>query len=207
MEIFTEGMAGLFAQSLPEWIAVILSLAYLVLLLRQNILSWPCALISTAIFTWVFWDASLLMESALNIYYMAMAIYGWWHWNNGNKSNTQKLPIQTWPLHLHGLAIATLLIISAISGYLLSQKTQAAFPYIDSFTTWGAVFTTFLVARKVFENWYYWLVIDSLALFLYIERGLYPTALLMILYLVLVIVGIFSWRKAIKEQDMKESAN
>jgi nicotinamide mononucleotide transporter len=200
MELIRQGLDGLLQQSLAEWIAVALSLAYLILLMRQNILAWPCAFLSTAIFTWVFWDASLLMESGLNIYYMAMAVYGWWHWLYGKKADQTELPIQTWPWHFHAIAISSILFASGVSGYLLEKNTNAALPYLDSFTTWGAVFTTFLVARKIFENWLYWLVIDSAALYLYIQRGLAPTALLMMLYLVLVVVGIFTWRKAMRAQ-------
>lgn len=201
MELFAKGLEGLMQQSIAEWIAVALSLAYLILLMRQNILAWPCALLSTAIFTWVFWDASLLMESGLSIYYMAMAIYGWWHWVYGKKSDDTQLPIIRWPLKWHATAIAIIMSISAASGYLLENNTNAALPYLDSFTTWGAVFTTFLVTRKVFENWWYWLVIDSVSLYLYIERGLYPTALLMMLYLVLVAIGIVTWRNAMRVQN------
>jgi len=89
-------------------------------------------------------------------------------------------------------------VLTLMSGYFLSQKTEAAWPYLDSFTTWGAVVTTYMVARKIFENWIYWFVINSVALFLYIERGLYPTALLMMIYLVLVIIGIISWSRQLE---------
>jgi nicotinamide mononucleotide transporter len=72
------------------------------------------------------------------------------------------------------------------------SRTDAAFPYFDSFTTVAAIVTTYMVARKVLENWLYWFVIDSISVYLYLARGLTLTALLFVLYLVLIVIG---WRR------------
>ena len=81
-----------------------------------------------------------------------------------------------------------------VSGWLLSQHTSAAWPYVDSFTTWASVFTTYLVARKYLQNWLYWIVIDAVSVPLYIERGLSLTALLFAAYIVIAVLGYISWR-------------
>ena len=73
------------------------------------------------------------------------------------------------------------------------SHTNAAFPYADSFTTVAAIVTTFMVARKVLENWGYWFVIDSISVYLYAARELYLTALLFVLYLILIVIGFRSW--------------
>src|SRR5690606_23783949 len=86
-----------------------------------------------------------------------------------------------------------LLAAAGLNGWLLTRYTGAAWPYLDSFTTWGSVLTTFLVVKKVLENWLYWIVIDSLSIYLYIDRGLYLTAGLFAAYLVIVVFGYFSW--------------
>lgn len=203
-EFFYQALTGFIQKSGVELIAVAFALAYLVLAMRQNIWCWACALISTALYTWIFFDVSLVMESLLNVYYMVMAGYGYWAWRYGNE-NTE-LRITTWKAQQHLIALLLVAVLTAISGYLLSTKTSAAWPYLDSFSTWGAVVTTYMVARKIFENWVYWLVINSVALFLYIERGLYPTALLMMLYLVLVVIGFMTWWKAMKEPSSVEGA-
>ena len=144
------------------------------------------------------------MESALNAYYMVMAVYGWYQWQRGgNKSEGIKL--SRWGLKNHLAIIGLVLVLSAISGYLLTQNTDARMPYIDSFTTWGSVITTFMVARKVLENWLYWIVIDAVSIFLYIDRELYQTAVLFILYLVLAVIGYIAWRKAYLEQSQQSS--
>ena len=77
-------------------------------------------------------------------------------------------------------------------------------PYIDSFTTWGSVITTFMVARKVLENWLYWIVIDAVSIFLYIDRELYQTVGLYV-YLVLAVIGYVAWRKAYFQQSAESS--
>jgi nicotinamide mononucleotide transporter len=91
--------------------------------------------------------------------------------------------------------------MTLISGWLLAQHTDAVWPYVDSFTTWASVITTVMVAKKILENWLYWLVIDSVSVPLYIDRGLYLTAILFLGYLVIVIFGYFKWRRHLFEQN------
>ena len=74
--------------------------------------------------------------------------------------------------------------------------TAAASPFVDAFTTWGAIAASYLVAKKILENWFYWFVIDFVSVFLFVSRELYPTALLFIVYLVLVVIGYSAWRKS-----------
>ncbi len=181
-----------------ELLAVVFSIVYLLLALKENSLCWYFALANAAIFTVIFWDVSLLMESALNVYYVVMAVYGWYRWRAvGSKDENIQTGTQvhTWPLTYHLLAWATIFILSAISGYWLSRNTSAVLPYLDSLTTWGSILTTWMVTRKVLENWLYWIVIDSVSIFLYIDRGLYLTSLLFVGYVIIVVFGYFSWRK------------
>jgi nicotinamide mononucleotide transporter len=182
-----------------EITAVVLGIAYLLLAMREQISCWYAAFISTAIFLVLFWQAGLLMESALQVYYLAMAVYGWWHWRHGNQEDGS-LAIGRWSGQQHLLAIAAVLLLSGVSGALLSHYTTAASPYLDSFTTWGAVLTTWMVARKLLENWLYWIVIDGLSIFLYIDRELYLTAALFAVYLVIVIIGFMTWTRHYRAQ-------
>lgn len=187
------------AMSMWELLAVVLALAYLLLAMKEHISCWYAAFISTSIYIFLFWDVNLLMESALQIYYLAMAVYGWSQWRH-HRNGAQGLVIHRWSLQTHLLVLAGLIGLTAISGYFLTQSTQAALPYLDSFTTWGAVITTYMVARKVLENWLYWIVIDGVSVYLYIDRGLYLTAILFVLYVVLVVIGFFQWHAIYKQQ-------
>ncbi|MEZ0123175.1 MAG: nicotinamide riboside transporter PnuC [Candidatus Reddybacter sp.] len=191
----------LLATSVWELLAVLLAIAYLLLALRENSLCWYCALASTAIYIGLFWDVSLLMESALNVYYMAMAVYGWWQWRERHSDDSNPIAqksvitIRAWPLLNHLLAWGFIAVLTVVSGSLLANNTTAALPYLDSFTTWGSVLTTWMVTRKILENWLYWIVIDSVSIVLYIDRGLYLTSLLFVAYVIIVVFGYFTWRK------------
>jgi len=187
------------AVSAPEFFAVVLAVSYLVLAIRQNIWCWLCAGISTAIYVWLFVGAKLYMESALNGFYFIMAIYGWYVWTSGRTEDHER-PVVLWPLRTHALAILIIIAISAASGHALSQNTDAAFPYIDALTTWSAIWATFLVARKVLENWWYWLVIDSASIFIYWARDLQLTSMLFVIYVIMIPFGLISWRRSMGEQ-------
>jgi nicotinamide mononucleotide transporter len=182
-----------------EVIAVAAAIAYLVLAIRQNIWCWLGAGISTAIYIYLFFDARLYMESALNLFYFAMAIYGWSVWYFG-RSEGAELPVSVWPRNFHAAAIVAVVAASAVSGYLLSRYSDAVYPYVDSLTTWGAIWATFLVARKVLENWWYWLVIDAASIVIYWSRDLHLTALLFVVYVVMIPFGLIAWRRSWREQ-------
>ena len=183
-----------------ETLAVFLGIGYLLLAMRESSLCWYCAFFSTALYVWIFGDVSLYMESALNVYYMAMAVYGWLQWQRGG-ADKSGVKIVRWTARQHILGVAIILAASVTSGYLLSSNTAAKLPYLDSFTTWGSVFTTIMVAQKVLENWLYWIVINSVSIYLYIDRGLDQTAAMFFLYLVLATIGFLTWKKAYDTQN------
>ena len=180
-----------------ELTAVLLAVAYLVLAIRQNIWCWACAAISTALYVYLFAKANLYMESLLNVFYFAMAIYGWLMWRGGRTEN--ELPVSVWPGQIHAYAIAAIISLAAVSGFLLANFTDAAYPYVDSATTFAAIWATFLVARKVLENWWYWLVIDVVSVFIYWSRGLEATAVLFIVYVVLIPIGLVAWTRSYRQ--------
>ena len=184
-----------------ETVAVALAVAYLALAIKENSLCWYCAFFSTAIYVWIFGDVSLYMESALNIYYMAMAVYGWYQWQRGGEQNSG-LSISRWNPRQHINAILLIALATAVSGYALATNTDARLPYLDSFTTWAAVLTTVMVARKVIDNWLYWIVINSASIYLYWDRELYQTAALLVLYIVLSVIGYRFWLKSLQQQNL-----
>jgi len=195
-------------QAMSGWevIAVALAIAYLLLAMKESLWCWYAAFISTAIFIMLFWDASLLMESALQIYYLAMAVYGWYQWRSKQETK-QSLKIHRWSKQRHLGVIALVMTLSLLSGSLLATHTDAAWPYVDSFTTWGSVVTTYMVTRKVLENWLYWLVIDSISIVLYWDRELYLTALLFVVYLIICVFGFIEWRRHYHAQTTQQDSS
>ncbi|MCP4985112.1 MAG: nicotinamide mononucleotide transporter [Colwellia sp.] len=181
-----------------ELIAMLLSLAYVILAAKGSLWCWPAAFISTALYTVIFYDVLLLMDSALNAYYLIMAIYGYWQWNKNTANNQSKITditIVSWQLNWHVRAGAALTALAFILGYLMATYTPAAFPYLDTFTTVFAVFATYLVAKKVLENWLYWIVIDLVSIYLYLEKGLIPTTVLFIIFVIVAMYGYAKWLK------------
>ncbi len=198
------GKITLVIQAMSYWevFAVLLGVAYLLLAVRESLWCWYAAFVSTAIFLYLFWNVNLLMESALQVYYLIMAVYGWWQWRRGATENQQfpgGLSISSWSLRSHLLAIGAVLLTSVISAALLGKFTNAALPLLDSFTTWGSILTTWMVTRKILENWLYWLVIDSVSIYLYLDRGLYLTAILFMAYLVIALFGYRKWLRHYRE--------
>lgn len=196
-----------YATDLPwlELTAMLLALAYVLLAALGSILCWPAAFVSTALYTYIFYDVSLLMDSALNIYYLVMAIYGYWVWqkdtnehhneysNEHSNNNTLSLTIITWQWTLHLKACFMLTIISIGLGYVVANYTSAHFPYLDTFTTVFAIFATYLVTQKVLENWLYWVVIDAVSIYLYLAKDLMPTVVLFAIYILIATWGYFKW--------------
>lgn len=185
-------------QQLWEITAVVLAVLYLLLAIRQNIWCWAAAFASTLIYLFIMYAARLYMESALQLFYLAMAVYGWYQWQRPDADGGE-LKVSTWPWRYHLWAVAAIALLVLISGELLSRYTGAALPFADSFTTWGAMVATFMVARKILENWIYWFLIDAVSVWLYLERELYFTAVLFVAYLVMIVIGYRSWRASMRE--------
>lgn len=177
-----------------EAAGVLFSVLYLVLAIRENLWCWPAAFLSSVLTIVVMFGARLYAEAALNVFYAAMAVYGWYQWRYGGGRGGE-LPIGVWPLGMHVLAVGGSIVLSAALGWLLRRYTGAAFPYFDAFVTVASIVTTYMVARKILENWLYWLVVDSLAMYLYWQRGLYLYVALFALYLVLVVIGLVRWHR------------
>ena len=181
--------------SWTEILAVVLALAYVLLAIRQSIVCWVAAFVSSCLYVWVFFTARLYMDSTLNVFYAVMAVYGFWQWRTVDKDGAHH--VRRWSLARNALAAAGILAISTVNWYFLSRYTPAAFPFVDSMVSWGAVFATFLVARKVYENWHWWLIIDAASACLYFAKGLYLTVLLFALYLALIVIGMREWRRSL----------
>ena len=178
-----------------ELTAAVLAVAYLLLAIRQRLSCWWAAFVSSCLYVWVLFTAHLYMESVLNAFYAAMAIYGFLQWQHGKGGAA--LRVTRWPIRRHASALLAVVALSMVSCFFLRRFTPAAWPFIDSMVAWSSVFATFLVARKVYENWHWWLVIDSVSLCLYFTRHLYVTTLLFGMYLVLIVIGMREWRRSL----------
>jgi len=177
-----------------EWIAVILAIFYLHLVIKESRWCWPAAFFSTTIYIFLFFDVQLYMESALNFYYLIMAVYGWFQWQQTSEQKSEKIII-SWPIIKHLKIIGIALGLSLISAFLLTKYTDQDLAFVDSLTTWLAVLATYMVTQKVLQNWLYWIVIDSLSIYLYLTKGYALTVILFFVYVVIAVIGFRIWKK------------
>jgi nicotinamide mononucleotide transporter len=190
-------IAALQAMSIAEVIAVILGVVYLVLAVKRNRWCWVAGGISSAIVIWLSAQKQLPMQAALNVYYVIVSVYGYWHWTD---KDIPRPAVSLLPLRWHVLGTLGVIAISMVTAQYLERETQAAWPYLDSLTTWGSLFTTWLVARVKLENWAYWFVIDAVEAFLFYEQKLYLVGLMTTATLVVIIVGHRSWWRIWRSQ-------
>lgn len=192
--VVTTLLAGLAATTRAEALSVALGLAYSLLAIRRSRWCWVAGGASSAILIWLAWQRQLPMQAALNVYYVAVSVYGWWHWSREQQAQGS-LRVGVWPVHMHLLACLSVLLLSALTARWLAAQTQAAWPFLDPLTTWGSLLATWLAARVKLENWLYWLVIDSTLAFLFAMQELYLLALLSIVYLGFSLAGFVGWLK------------
>ncbi|HTP40487.1 MAG TPA: nicotinamide riboside transporter PnuC [Steroidobacteraceae bacterium] len=181
-----------------EQLAFVLALAYLVLAIRRSQWCWAAAFVSSAIYAVLVAQAHLVMQVLLQIYYVAMACVGYWQWRRGRDAGGE-LEVRRWPLRAHLLAIAAVLVVSALNGAIASYFRLGEARYLDAFVTWGSVLTTWMVTRRLVENWLYWIVVDAAAAVLYFIQGLKPTSVLYLIYIGLVIHGYFAWQRTARQ--------
>jgi nicotinamide mononucleotide transporter len=192
-------IAELRATTLLEAVAALLGIVYVTLIVRRQRAGWIAGALSSAIYVYLSFEARLPMQALLQAWYVAMGAYGWYSWtrNAGQEGGR----IRRWPLAWHLAAIAAVVVVSALSARLLAAETHAAWPWIDSLTTWTSVFATWLVTRMQLENWLYWMVNDLLTVFLFAAQSHPLTALLYFVYLGFSVAGFIAWRRQYRAQQ------
>lgn len=191
-------IAGLAATAPLEAASVILGIAYAVLAVRRSRWCWVCGGFSSAILVYLAARARLPMQAALQVFYVAMSVYGFRSWLRQEKEADGL--VTTWPIRAHLAAWIAILALSAFSSRWLAAETGAAWPFLDSVTTWASLVATWLVVRMKLENWLYWMAIDVVLTYLFIAQKLPFIALLFATYLGISVTGLFAWRKTYRLQ-------
>lgn len=197
-EIFNTIISSANAMLPIEATAVVLSLVYVFLAAKRNIWCWPVGFVACSIYVYLCWKGQLYVETILQSYYVLMAVYGWITWST-HPDNLER-PIQVLTLQQHIKLIIGGGVTAACVGYIFINYTNAAIPYLDSFTTIFSFIATWMVARKILENWLYWIVIDFASIFLYASREYYLSSALYLAYTVIAIWGYLAWKKTYQGQ-------
>jgi nicotinamide mononucleotide transporter len=185
-----------------EWVAVALALGYLLLAVRQNAWCWACAIASSAIYLVLFARGGLQMQAVLQVFYIGMAVYGWRAWRGGVVASGDALPVTRLSASRHAIGIGLVLAFGLLNGWIIARSPDGLVPYVDALVAWSSVFATWLVARKVLENWLYWIVIDTVAAVLYWSQGFQATAVLFIVYVVIAVRGYLAWRADLAHHEV-----
>lgn len=193
MDWTTTLLEQIAAFSITEVIAVVLSIAYVWLASKQSIWCWPCALVSTALYTMVFWNVDYVFQMLLNVYYMAMAVVGFLSWRQGSDS-AEELQVSRMGLFEIGvflsLGILCTFVVLAIANNWLSYDLL----WLDTGIAIFSLLTTYLTVRKKLESWVFWTLINGFSIHLYLQVPMYPSVLLMVIYMVIAIKGFIEWR-------------
>ena len=176
-----------------EIVAVIFGVLYTVLMAKNKISCWIFGVLGSLLSIYLFIAyAKLYGEALLSIFYVFAGIYGWIMWRK--QEVIEEVYQRTIMTHVKiifvGIACSFLLFYVLIYFFKDAQK-----PLIDSFTTIFSFIATYLMAKKWIENWFYWIAIDGVSVYLYYSRGLEIYALLMLAYTIIVIYGYFEWKK------------
>lgn len=187
-----------------EVIATVLGIVGVVYEIKQHVLVWPIGIITALLYIYVYFQARFYADMLLQVYYVPISIYGWWFWLYGRKRKTIKeeeiVPVKRAGTKLiFILALATILL-TVLMALFLKEFTDSPVPLGDGFTTAGGFVATWMLARKIIEHWFLWIIVDATSMCLYVYKGLYPTTILFIVYTIMAFVGYFEWKKSLTLQ-------
>jgi nicotinamide mononucleotide transporter len=219
-------MGSWLTDNLLEIFGAITGIIYVILEIRQTIWLWPLGIITSGVYVWIFFTSKLYADMGLQTYYVVISILGWYWWLRGSgrraqgsgkktkkinspfeggqgdlkKSQDNDIFLQVTRIRLH-LAITLAIVFFALFGvmyFILSRLTDSPVPGWDSFLTSLSIIATWMLARKIYEHWYLWIVINIVSMFLYYSRGLFPTVALYAVYALMSFIGLTAWKKTIK---------
>ncbi|MDD3319919.1 MAG: nicotinamide riboside transporter PnuC [Paludibacter sp.] len=192
----------LFNYLQTNWIEItgtILSLIYLYLSIKQKISLWIFGFLCSALYVVVFWRSKFYADMSLQFYYLAVSVYGWINWKNGAHTNLNEIKIEKTNLKKAVYLLLTSVLIYFLYYFILKNYTDSPLPKADSFTTALSIVATWMLARKLIENWLLWILIDAVSSGLYFYKQLFPTAILFGIYTIMALVGYLQWRKSISK--------
>jgi nicotinamide mononucleotide transporter len=178
-----------------ELVAAVVGALSVYLSVRQNIWSWPTAIVNVVLYPLVFDDATLYADMGLQVIYAVLSIYGWYEWLHGGENRTELRVTRTGPRL--GVVLSIIALAGAgVLGVVLRGATDAALPFMDSFLSSTSLVAQWMMTKKKLENWLVWIAVDVLYVGMFIFKHLYLTAGLYAVFLVLAVRGYIDWRRS-----------
>lgn len=180
-----------------EAVAVLFGIVSVYLSTRENIWSWPTALVNVALFFALFLESGLYSDTGLQVVYFALSIYGWYEWLYGGAGRTaitvSRTTRRVW------IVLGTIGVVTwAVLGAITSRLPGTALPYVDAATTTVSLLAQWMMTRKLLENWLIWIAVDVVYVAMFIYKGLYLTAFNYGIYLALALMGYIAWKKSLE---------
>ena len=163
---------------------------------RQKLWNWPVGIANNIAFIILFLGAGLYGETVLQAVFAAVSVYGWWNWVRGNAGTAGRndLPIRDASRGELLLALGATAAGTAVVALVLAHGTDSQVPWPDAFVLTASLVATYGQAKKVFQHWYAWILIDVVSIPLYFSRGLALTGLLYTGFLALCVYGLIGWK-------------
>jgi len=174
-----------------ELIAFVLAVAMVVFNIRVNPLGWPLAIVSSLLYFALFWNSRLYGDSSLQLFFAAVALWGWWQWLRGTQADGSVLQVRTLSARARWISLLALAIAWPLTGLFLKRFTDTDVPWWDAFPTAASVLGQWLLGRKYLENWLAWIVVNIVSVGLFAYKGLWLTV---ILYTIFIVMSVFGWR-------------
>lgn len=167
---------------------------------RNNVHSWWLGVLGCAMFAVLFYSVNLYADVALQLFFIVTCLIGWLQWLRGSHGGV--LPISR--VHWRALAwmVGVGLLATLAYGMLLRAFTNAFAPFIDSAVLVFSIVAQLLLMGRRLENWPFWLLVNTVAVPLYISRGLYLTAALYGAYWINALASWYFWRRQMLAQTM-----
>ncbi|MCB0517756.1 MAG: nicotinamide mononucleotide transporter [Lewinellaceae bacterium] len=183
------------SQTWLDWSVTVTALVYVFLAAREKVACWVWGAISCSLWAYADFTAyNLWVDGILQLFYVGMSLWGLYAWRYGNQES-KPLAIHVLPFKYHvGIFFLGALLTVAL-GFIFKQYTPTSYPYPDSFITSFSILATVLTVRKVLENWLYWIVLDTLAVFLFAAKDAILVAMVMVIYSIVAIFGYLQWRR------------
>lgn len=178
-----------------ELAASVLALGMVVCNLRVNPMGWPLAMASSLMYALLFADSRLYGEAGLQIFFVLIAVWGWWQWLHGRGDNGHPLRVHHLPVRQRWWALAATLAAWPVLALLLARGTDSDVPWLDALPTVASVTGQLLLARKHVETWPVWLAVNVFSVGLFAYKGLWLTTLLYALFAVMSVLGWRAWRR------------
>ncbi|HUM03275.1 MAG TPA: nicotinamide riboside transporter PnuC [Thermoanaerobaculia bacterium] len=167
------------------------------LMARQSVWGWPVGIVCVSAYAWVFGQSRLYANMALQFVFLALQVYGWVHWWKGTGNRHEALPVTRLTLWAATLWTVAGAAASVALGAFMASRTDAANPWPDATLTAFSLVAQWLQARKVFECWIVWILVDVGYIGLFLVQRLHLTAVLYALFLVLCVYALKEWRCSI----------